>query len=69
MHKLDWHGDIVRDMSWHPYQPMLISSAFDGTLCRWEHCPKGAQPVRCTQLAGFQSISLACLLLMGQPKK
>ena len=59
MHKLDWHGDIVRDMSWHPYQPMLISSAFDGTLCKWEHCPKGAVSVPVTQVVICGSVAVS----------
>ena len=40
--KLEWHSEIVRDLSWHPYEPMLVSGGFDGSLMRWEHCPSGA---------------------------
>ena len=31
------HDDVVRDCSWHPYQPTLTSIAFDGTIVQWEH--------------------------------
>ncbi|CAL4949828.1 unnamed protein product [Urochloa decumbens] len=34
--KLRWHGSIIRDCSWHPYLPTLISSSWDGYLVRWE---------------------------------
>ncbi|XP_052189607.1 LEC14B homolog isoform X1 [Diospyros lotus] len=41
--KLDHHEDIVRDCSWHPYYPMLISSSWDGVIARWEF-PGNGQP-------------------------
>ncbi|CAO2203547.1 unnamed protein product [Urochloa humidicola] len=34
--KLQWHGSIIRDCSWHPYLPTLVSSSWDGYLVRWE---------------------------------
>ncbi|XP_039851072.1 LEC14B homolog isoform X3 [Panicum virgatum] len=34
--KLRWHGSIIRDCSWHPYLPTLVSSSWDGYLVRWE---------------------------------
>lgn len=34
--KLRWHGSIIRDCSWHPYFPTLVSSSWDGYLVRWE---------------------------------
>ncbi|KAK3164407.1 hypothetical protein QOZ80_1AG0017480 [Eleusine coracana subsp. coracana] len=34
--KLKWHGSIIRDCSWHPYVPTLVSSSWDGYLVRWE---------------------------------
>lgn len=34
--KLDCHHLTVRDCSWHPYYPMLISSSWDGMIARWE---------------------------------
>lgn len=35
--RLDYHGDIVRDCSWHPYLPVITSISFDGTVVQWEH--------------------------------
>jgi len=35
--KLPAHHATVRDVSWHPYQPLLISSSWDNTLGRWEY--------------------------------
>ncbi|MQM04842.1 hypothetical protein Taro_037653 [Colocasia esculenta] len=34
--KLDYHESAVRDCSWHPYYPMLVSSSWDGVVARWE---------------------------------
>ncbi|XP_054787125.1 LEC14B homolog [Prosopis cineraria] len=34
--KLDHHEGPVRDCSWHPVYPMLISSSWDGDVVRWE---------------------------------
>lgn len=34
--KLDHHEAPVRDCSWHPYYPMMITSAWDGDVVRWE---------------------------------
>ncbi|KAL6581841.1 L14B [Orobanche minor] len=34
--KLDYHKDSVRDCSWHPYFPMIVSSSWDGKIARWE---------------------------------
>ncbi|VAH13546.1 unnamed protein product [Triticum turgidum subsp. durum] len=33
---LKWHESIVRDCSWHPHLPTLVSSSWDGYLVRWE---------------------------------
>ncbi|XP_027363530.1 LEC14B homolog [Abrus precatorius] len=34
--KLNHHEAPVRDCSWHPFYPMMISSAWDGDIVRWE---------------------------------
>lgn len=34
--ELQHHVDVVRDCSWHPYLPMLVSISFDGTVVSWE---------------------------------
>lgn len=34
--RLDFHEDPVRDCSWHPYDPMLVSSSWDGTIAAWQ---------------------------------
>lgn len=33
---LKYHTSPVRDCSWHPSQPMLVSSSWDGDVVRWE---------------------------------
>jgi len=35
--RLSFHRGTVRDCSWHPTQPMLVSSSWDGNLAKWEH--------------------------------
>lgn len=24
------HGNVIRDVSWHPYKPLIVTSSFDG---------------------------------------
>ncbi|XAR57148.1 hypothetical protein NMG60_11025186 [Bertholletia excelsa] len=43
--KLDYHEDTVRDCSWHPFYPMLVSSAWDFSVAQWELPENGQQPV------------------------
>jgi hypothetical protein len=35
--------EILRDVSWHPYEPSLVSAGFDGALVEWGYdtqaCP------------------------------
>ncbi|EYU43868.1 hypothetical protein ABFS82_07G022200 [Erythranthe guttata] len=50
--KLDFHDDPVRDCNWHPFYPMIVSSAWDGMLARWEFPGDGsenADPIRRTR--------------------
>ncbi|XP_062022977.1 LEC14B protein [Rosa rugosa] len=42
--KLEHHRSAVRDCSWHPYYPMLISSSWDGEVVRWEFTGNGESP-------------------------
>ncbi|CAL4895738.1 unnamed protein product [Urochloa decumbens] len=34
--RLSWHGSVIRDCTWHPYSPTLVTSSWDGYLARWE---------------------------------
>ncbi|GAV63373.1 WD40 domain-containing protein [Cephalotus follicularis] len=34
--KLDYHDAPVRDCSWHPFYPTIVSSSWDGVIARWE---------------------------------
>ncbi|KAK6930087.1 WD40 repeat [Dillenia turbinata] len=34
--KLDYHEADVRDCSWHPFYPMIVSSSWDCNVVRWE---------------------------------
>ncbi|XP_065828421.1 DDB1- and CUL4-associated factor 11-like [Oscarella lobularis] len=31
------HKSLIRDVSWHPYHPILCTSSFDGTVGWWEY--------------------------------
>ncbi|KAL9235823.1 hypothetical protein vseg_010557 [Gypsophila vaccaria] len=42
--KLDHHMSTVRDCSWHPTYPMLVSSSWDGDLIKWEFPGSEAAP-------------------------
>lgn len=35
--RLKYHREVVRDMSWHPTRPLLVSASFDGCLCQFEN--------------------------------
>nr|XP_043638897.1 LEC14B homolog [Erigeron canadensis] len=37
--RLRYHDQIVRDCSWHPFNPMLGSSSWDGAIANWELSP------------------------------
>ncbi|KAL0437542.1 UNVERIFIED_CONTAM: LEC14B protein [Sesamum radiatum] len=39
--KLQYHRSTVRDCSWHPNYPILVSSSWDGELVKWEFPGKG----------------------------
>ncbi|KDP40050.1 hypothetical protein JCGZ_02048 [Jatropha curcas] len=34
--RLDHHEGPVRDCSWHPLYPMIVSSSWDGVIAKWE---------------------------------
>lgn len=34
--QLKYHGATVRDCSWHPFYPQLVSTAWDGRVAHWE---------------------------------
>ncbi|KAK9810228.1 hypothetical protein WJX72_007006 [[Myrmecia] bisecta] len=57
---LSYHHEIVRDCSWHPYDPLLVTTAFDGTVVAWEYQdphqeikPKGLPAPSYDQYTGF----------------
>eukprot|EP00250_Pteridium_aquilinum_P004603 c14813_g1_i2 orf=337-2022(+) len=35
--KLNYHRSTVRDCSWHPFYPKLVSSSWDGKIVEWEN--------------------------------
>ncbi|KAJ6688826.1 hypothetical protein OIU85_005273 [Salix viminalis] len=41
---LDHHEGLVRDCSWHPLYPMLVSSSWDCVIARWEFPGCGEAP-------------------------
>lgn len=43
--RLDLRGSTVRDCSWHPYYPMLVSSSWDCIVARWEFPGTDSEPV------------------------
>ncbi|KAB2050712.1 Uncharacterized protein F383_27027 [Gossypium arboreum] len=42
---LKHHTSPVRDCSWHPHYPVLVSSSWDGDVVKWEFPGKGEAPV------------------------
>ncbi|XP_076912980.1 LEC14B protein-like [Bidens hawaiensis] len=43
--RLVHHKSTVRDCSWHPYYPTLVSSSFDGDIAKWEFPGNGENPI------------------------
>jgi len=46
---LKHHKSPVRDCSWHPYYPMLLSSSWDGDVVKWEFPGSGEAPTPVTK--------------------
>ncbi|XP_031373573.1 LEC14B protein isoform X2 [Punica granatum] len=42
---LKYHRSTVRDCSWHPSYPMLVSSSWDGEVVKWEFSASGENKV------------------------
>ena len=42
------HISVVRDCSWHPTEPKLVSCSWDGSIVEWSHDPR--EPVVCKRL-------------------
>ncbi|KXZ51403.1 hypothetical protein GPECTOR_12g365 [Gonium pectorale] len=42
------HGKLVRDVSWHPYEPQMATVSWDGTVVRWDAVPPpdGTRPLQ-----------------------
>ncbi|GJN14232.1 hypothetical protein PR202_gb01027 [Eleusine coracana subsp. coracana] len=41
--KLKGHQLAVRDCSWHPFDPALVSSSWDGRVAKWTSNPDCVQ--------------------------
>jgi len=35
--ELHEHRSVVRDCAWHPYEPFLVSTSWDGSILEWAH--------------------------------
>ncbi|XP_058197561.1 LEC14B protein [Rhododendron vialii] len=42
--RLEYHRLTVRDCSWHPQYPILVSSSWDGDIAKWEFPGTGEAP-------------------------
>ncbi|KAM0947726.1 putative transcription factor WD40-like family [Dioscorea sansibarensis] len=42
--KLDYHCLTIRDCSWHPSYPTIVSSSWDGLVARWEFSGSDTDP-------------------------
>ncbi|XP_047939458.1 LEC14B protein-like isoform X2 [Salvia hispanica] len=47
--KLQHHGSTVRDCSWHPTYPVLVSSSWDGEVVKWEFPGNGESTISHTK--------------------
>ncbi|KAL6608186.1 hypothetical protein ACP70R_041249 [Stipagrostis hirtigluma subsp. patula] len=62
--RLSWHGSIIRDCTWHPHYPTLVSSSWDGYLVRWEASGDDDDP---SMLAARDQRTSPYLLTYGDP--
>ncbi|OMO53754.1 hypothetical protein CCACVL1_28373 [Corchorus capsularis] len=44
--RLEHHGAPVRDLSWHPVYPMMMTSSWDGVIARWEFPGGNEEPTQ-----------------------
>ncbi|KAF3541274.1 hypothetical protein F2Q69_00021595 [Brassica cretica] len=42
---LKYHSSPIRDCTWHPHYPTIISSSWDGDLVKWEFPGSGEAPI------------------------
>lgn len=59
--KLDFHEGPIRDCSWHPFYPSLVSSSWDGVIVNWEFPGGTIKPVpvrRSSRRRGYPSFEL-----------
>ncbi|KAL6840910.1 hypothetical protein ACP4OV_029170 [Aristida adscensionis] len=62
--RLSWHGSIIRDCTWHPDYPTLVSSSWDGYLARWEASGDDDDPAK---LAPSEQRASPYLQTFGNP--
>ncbi|KAF5452415.1 hypothetical protein F2P56_027415 [Juglans regia] len=41
----NYHDAPVRECSWHPFYPLIVSSSWDGDIARWEFPGSGGRPI------------------------
>jgi len=39
VNKLNGHQHTVRDVHWHPYDPLIVSTSWDGSVKKWSYYP------------------------------
>lgn len=49
LYSLQHHRDLIRDVSWHPYEPLLNSVSWDGSCVAW--APPGVARQRSSNLS------------------
>ncbi|GLC38560.1 hypothetical protein PLESTF_001547000 [Pleodorina starrii] len=50
------HHKLVRDVSWHPYDPVLATVSWDGTVVRWDAVPP-THGSRALQVPGHDALN------------
>lgn len=43
----DAHRQCVRDVSWHPYESVIMSTSWDCTIGKWEYCHLACEKTQC----------------------
>ncbi|KAG0480942.1 hypothetical protein HPP92_011800 [Vanilla planifolia] len=61
--KLDCHQMPVRDCSWHPFYPTLVSSSWDGLVARWEFPGKDNVPPLSKNLGSLEDQMIRSIYL------
>jgi len=52
--KLEGHHSTIRDVSWHPYLPIILSASWDKTVRKWEYSRSSSKADKTTKSSSLK---------------